>query len=233
MKLVALAFCAAGIHFESFTTWRSLKNMMLTMSFGPMVATNCCASCLASSKLLPMRLSASTRISQAVPTPGCCWLSPQRARLMNLAGNVRAVDVDREQRAVGRERKRLVERERLLQVLAHAVELRVAGQPGATDGGVADSLALRDVDDRGEHGVAVLLRGARIDAQQLHLGRGAARSGNRSRAQASRARRATATRVRDWGTKVLKRVSISESSRLGPWAQALRPLNHVVSGTIR
>jgi hypothetical protein len=69
----------AGCHFESLTTWRSLKNITSTMSFAVIEPMNAFATVLASSKRLPIVPDASMRMSHAVPTPGCARLSPHRA----------------------------------------------------------------------------------------------------------------------------------------------------------
>ncbi len=83
---VASAACLVETHRESCTTSLSLKSATSTMSFGPMALTNAVATCFASSKRGPIEAAASTRMSHAVPTPGCAALSPQRALDSNLAG---------------------------------------------------------------------------------------------------------------------------------------------------
>src|ERR1700742_663221 len=86
MVVCAADFFEAGSHLVSTTTWRSLKNITSTMSFGPIAVTNCSATCFASLKELPIRRSASTRIRHAVPTPGWLVAWPKVVALTNFAG---------------------------------------------------------------------------------------------------------------------------------------------------
>jgi hypothetical protein len=89
-----------------------------------------------------------------------------------LGRQVAAVDVDGEERVGRGEGERRVQRERAFERLAHAVELGVAREGGTARDRLAQALGLRDLDHRGEHGAVVLLRCARVDAQDACLGCG-------------------------------------------------------------